>query len=160
MLCAGCTAKTAPIISNADSNDTLTQTLTPTGKPGASVSLTHQSPKTWIAGNTDTIKLTFNSTQNTGQMNVTVSDAHGLEIIGSTTFGFDLESPEVKRADIVVSPPHDGYYQLDIQITIKSNNSERIRIYSIPINVGDTPKAKKSSAVNGEVVMPAIETYE
>jgi hypothetical protein len=139
----------------------LTQTLTPTGKPGAAASLTYQSPKVWTAGSTDTVKLTFNSSKKNGQMNVIVSDSHGLEIIGSTVFSFDLASPEVKSVDIVATPPQDGYYQLDIQITIMStNNNDRIRIYSIPINVGNLQKQEKPSPINGEVVMPVIETYE
>jgi hypothetical protein len=161
IICAGCNAKTVPTQNNAGNSVTVTQTLYPTGKPGAAVSLNYQAPKIWTAGSTDNVKLTFSSSQNSGQMNVIVSDSHGLQITGSTTFNFDLASPEIKTADIVVTPPQDGYYQLDVRITIKSNdNSERIRIYSIPINVGNIPKRAKSSPVNGEVVMPAIETYE
>jgi hypothetical protein len=139
----------------------------PTGyakNPGASVRLEYRLPKDWMAGEANRVGLTFHSRSRQAQMKVSVSERNGASLTGDSSFSFDLSTAGPWEAIIEMTPPADGYYQLDVSMIVSDERGQRrVRIESVPITIGDVegvkPASREASGA-GEVVLPAVETYE
>ena len=131
---------------------------------GASVGVDYQLPKDWVVGQANSIRLTFRARVKQAQLEVTIKEKHGASLTGQTAVSYDLSANENMEALVELTPPADGYYQLDVRMKVTNElGATQLRINSVPINIGVAKSAKP--AVNtadstGEVILPVTETYE